>query len=114
MAGDIAAFLRDCPVFADVPARELTALAATAREERYRAREYVFMEHDPAEWFCFVRSGRVKILRASRGGKEVVLELLGPGEPFGGVAVIECRPYPASAQTIEDSVVVKIPGEPIV
>jgi CRP/FNR family transcriptional regulator, nitrogen oxide reductase regulator len=53
-------------------------------------------------------------LRAARGGKEVVLELLGPGEPFGGVAVIERRPYPASAQATEASVVLKIPREPIV
>jgi CRP/FNR family transcriptional regulator len=110
----IATFLRDCPVFAGVPARELAALAAVAREETHRARDYIFTEGDEADWFCFVRSGRVKILRASRGGKEVVLELLGPGEPFGGVAVIERRPYPASAQAIETSVVLKIPREPIV
>jgi CRP/FNR family transcriptional regulator len=111
---DIEVAIRACPVFAGVPASELAALAATARLETYRTREYVFMEHDPADWFCLVRSGRVKILRASRGGKEVVLELLGPGEPFGGVAVIERRPYPASAQAIEDSVVLKISREPIV
>jgi CRP/FNR family transcriptional regulator, nitrogen oxide reductase regulator len=43
-----------------------------------------------------------------------VLELLGPGEMFGGVAVIERRPYPASAQATEPSVIVKIPQEPIV
>src|SRR5581483_8014346 len=49
-----------------------------------------------------------------RGGKDVVLELLGPGEPFGGVAVIEGRPYPASAQAAEASVVLKIPRERIV
>ena len=110
----IAIFLRACPVFAGVPAREMAALAAVAREETYRARDYVFTEGDQADWFCLVRSGRVKILRASRGGKEVVLELLGPGEPFGGVAVIERRPYPASAQAIETSVVLKIPREPIV
>jgi len=110
----IATFLRACPVFAGVPAREMAALAAVAREETYRARDYVFTEGDQADWFCLVRSGRVKILRASRGGKEVVLELLGPGEPFGGVAVIERRPYPASAQAIETSVVLKIPREPIV
>jgi CRP/FNR family transcriptional regulator len=111
---EIAAFLRACPVFASIPAREVTALAAVAREETYRARDSVFMEGDPADWFCLVRSGRVKILRASRGGKEIVLELLGPGEPFGGVAVIERRPYPASAQAIEASVVLKIPRDPIV
>jgi len=84
-ANELAAFLTASPVFAGVPAREVAALAAVAREESYRTRDWVFMEGEPADWFCLVRAGRVKILRASRGGKEVVLELLGPGEPFGGL-----------------------------
>jgi CRP-like cAMP-binding protein len=111
---DVSAFLRACPVFVDVPTPELTALAAVAREDTYRPRDHVFMEDDPADWFCIVRTGRVKIFRSARGGKEVVLELLGPGEPFGGVAVIERRPYPASAQATEASLVLRIPREPIV
>jgi CRP-like cAMP-binding protein len=111
---DIAAFLRASAMFASVPDRELTVLAVVGRDERYRPRDWIFMEGEPADWFCVVRSGRVKILRAARAGKEVVLELLGPGEPFGGVAVIERRPYPASAQATEASVVFKIPREPIV
>jgi CRP-like cAMP-binding protein len=111
---DIAAFLRDSAVFGAIPAHELATLAAVAREEHHRPRDWIFMEGDPADWFCVVRSGRVKIVRAARGGKEVVLELLGPGEPFGGVAVIERRPYPASAQATEASIVLKIPREPII
>lgn len=111
---DTTTFLRGCAVFAGIPAREVAALAVSAHEQAYRAREWVFMEGDPADWFCLVRTGRVKIVRASRGGKEVVLELLGPGEPFGGVAVIERRPYPASAQATESSIVLKIAREPIV
>jgi CRP/FNR family transcriptional regulator, nitrogen oxide reductase regulator len=109
-----AEFLRSCPVFANVPAREIEALSGVAQERVYRAREYVFSEGEPAAWFCVVRSGHVKILRTSREGKDVVLELLGPGEPFGGVAVIERRPYPASAQATEPSTVLKIPQDPIV
>ncbi|MBI2494349.1 MAG: Crp/Fnr family transcriptional regulator [Candidatus Rokubacteria bacterium] len=115
MAGpDVVAFLRASPVFAGLPAREIEALRSVVREDTYRARDYIFMEGDPALWFCLVRTGRVKILKHSRTGKDVVLEQLGPGEPFGGVAVIERRPYPASAQATEASVVVKIPQEPIV
>src|SRR5256885_7751568 len=72
------------------------------------------MEGDAAAWFCLVRSGLVKILRQSRGGKEVVLELIGPGEPFGGVAVLEGRPYPASAQAMEASAGVRNSPAPIV
>jgi CRP/FNR family transcriptional regulator len=107
-------FLKHTAVFATLPAREVQALAAVAREEHYRARDYVFMEGDPAHWFCLVKSGHVKIVRHARTGRDVVLELLGAGEIFGGVAVIERRPYPASAQVTEPSVVVKIPQDAIV
>ncbi len=107
-------FLRSCPVLAALPAKELAALATLARDESYRARDYIFMEGDPALWFCLVKTGRVRIFRQSRGGKDVVLELLGPGEPFGGVAVIEKRPYPASAQATEPSAITKLPQDAVV
>jgi CRP/FNR family transcriptional regulator len=109
-----AGFLRSCSVLAALPAGDLAGLAAVAREETYRARDYIFAEGDPALWFCLVKTGRVRIFRQSRGGKDVVLELLGPGEPFGGVAVIEKRPYPASAQAMEPTVVVKLPRDAVV
>jgi len=113
MTRDAAAFLKASPVFAGLPAKEIESLAAAAREERYRARDYIFMEGDPALWFCLVKSGRVRIVRHSRTGKDVILELLGPGEVFGGVAVFEKRPYPAAAQAIEASVVLKVPADAI-
>lgn len=110
----LAEFLARAPVFAGLPAREVQTIAAVAREERVRAREYVFMEGDAAHWFCLVKTGHVRIVRHSRAGRDVVLELLGAGEMFGGVAVLERRPYPASAQATEPSVVVKIPQEAVV
>lgn len=113
-ARDAQSFLRSSPVFGALPAREIEMLGAAAREEAYRPRDFVFLEGDPAEWLCIVRSGRVKILKHSRTGRDVVLELLGPGEVFGGVAVIERRPYPAAAQAIEPTVVLKLPAAAIV
>jgi CRP-like cAMP-binding protein len=106
--------LKSNKVFAGLPAREIDALAAVAREDACRARDYVFMEGAPAEWLCIVKSGRVRIVRHSRTGKDVVLELLGPGEIFGGVAVVEKRPYPAAAQATEASVILKIPAPAVV
>jgi CRP-like cAMP-binding protein len=113
-AKEIVAFLGGSPIFAGIPARELESLARVALEEPHRARGEIFMEGDPARWFYLVRSGHVKIVRHSRAGKDVVLELLGPGEIFGGVAAIERRPYPASAQATEPTVVVKIPADPMI
>jgi CRP-like cAMP-binding protein len=113
-AQDIAAFLSQRPAFSGLPPREIEALAALGIEETHRARSPIFMEGDPSRWFYLVKTGHVKILRHSKAGKDVVLELLGPGEAFGGVAVIEQRPYPASAQATEATVVVKIPAAPMV
>lgn len=113
-AKSIADFLKSGPLFAALPADEIVALAAVAREGDYPARAFIFAEGDAPAWFWLVRSGRVKIVRQLRSGKEIVLELLGPGEPFGGVAVLEGRPYPASAQAMEASRVIRIPPEPIV
>jgi CRP/FNR family transcriptional regulator, nitrogen oxide reductase regulator len=111
---DAAEFLRASPIFAGLPPRDLAALASAARDVTYRAREYVFLEGEPPVSFCLVKHGHVKIVRHARGGKDVVLELLGPGEAFGGVAVIERRPYPASAQTTERTVVTKIPQDVVI
>jgi CRP/FNR family transcriptional regulator len=113
-AKDIAAFLRPNPVFAGIPAREIESLAELVTEESHRTRASIFMEGDASRWFYVIKSGHVKILRHSKTGKDVVLELLGPGEVFGGVAVIEKRPYPATAQATELTVVLKIPADPMI
>jgi CRP-like cAMP-binding protein len=89
-APEAAVLLRASAVFAGLPAREIDAVAAVAQEARHRAREYVFMEGDAARWLYVVKTGRVKIVRQSRAGRDVVLELLGPGEVFG--APIPPRP----------------------
>lgn len=111
---DASAFLRTSPLFAALPRQEVESLGAVTLEQTHRPREYIFMEGDPALWFCVVKSGHVKIVRHSRTGKDVILELLGPGEVFGGVAVIERRPYPAAAQASDSTVVLKIPADAMI
>ena len=66
MSAPAVEFLKGNPVFAAVPDKEIQALAMVAREERYRAREFIFMEGDRAAGFYLVRSGHVKILRQAR------------------------------------------------
>jgi CRP/FNR family transcriptional regulator, nitrogen oxide reductase regulator len=100
--------LRAHSLFAGLPEADLSTLAAASREQRLQARERVFTEGDPARWFCLVIEGHVRIFRQSSAGKDVVLELLGPGEPFGAVAALEQRPYPASAQATEPALILKI------
>src|SRR3989304_4961575 len=52
--------------------------------------------------------GRVKGGRATASGKEVILEIFGPGDPVGAVVSYEGRPYPASAIATERSVCILV------
>ena len=54
-------------------------------------------------------SGRVKIVKMTPAGKDVILEIFGTGDPFGAVAAYEGRPFPASAIALEDTVCLLTP-----
>jgi len=55
--------------------------------------------------------GRVKVFKMTPAGKDVILEIFGPGDPLGAVAAYEERAYPASAVAIEDTSTVLIPRQ---
>jgi len=51
----------------------------------------------------------VKIFKMMPNGKDVILEVFGPGDPLGAVATYVGRPFPASAAALEDTTCVVIP-----
>jgi len=61
----------------------------------------VFSEGDPSDFLCTIVSGRTKVVKMLPSGKEVILEIFGPGDPVGAVVAYEGRPYPATAIAIE-------------
>ncbi len=91
-----------------IATRDREALAPLCRIRGYDKGETIFREGDPADRIYFVHIGRVKIVKAA-GTRDLILELLGPGEPVGAVAVFERRPFPASAITLEPSGILSIP-----
>ena len=84
------------------------AVAPLCRVRGYEKGETIFREGEPADRIHFVVLGRVKIVK-SAGGRDVILEILGPGEPVGAVAVFERKPFPAGAVTIEGTSILSIP-----
>jgi CRP-like cAMP-binding protein len=84
-------------------------LAAVSTIKRYGKGDRVFGEGDPSDLFSVVVSGRVKIVKMTPAGKDVILEIFGTGDPFGAVAAYEGRPFPASAIALEDTVCLLTP-----
>jgi CRP/FNR family transcriptional regulator len=78
------------------------------RERWVETDEFVFWDGDAPDSFYLLAEGKLKVIKHSSLGKEFIIAFFGPGEMFGEVAVLENRPYPASAQAVEDSLVLVI------
>jgi CRP-like cAMP-binding protein len=103
--------LRTVPGFGRIGLADRQRLAAVSRLREYTRGESLFNEGDASDHFCLVISGRVKVFKTTPAGKDVILEIFGPGDPLGGVAVYEGRPYPASAAALEETTCVLVPSQ---
>jgi CRP/FNR family transcriptional regulator len=88
--------------------REL--IAAATREQAVAQGKVLFSEGEPAEALWAVKEGLVHIIKFGPEGREIVLEVIPSGELFGAVAVLQSRPYPASAIAVDPSVVWYLPA----
>jgi CRP-like cAMP-binding protein len=101
--------LRKIPLFRRLSAEDLAHLAAATEALSYARGAVVFAEGDPSDFFYTVARGRVKVFKVTPAGKDIILEIFGPGDPLGAVAVYEERPFPASALAVEDAVCLRTP-----
>jgi CRP/FNR family transcriptional regulator len=99
---------KNTPLFKDLGDRDWAAVADLLGERSYSKDEYVFFEGDPPEALYLVRSGSVKLLRHSREGRDVVLDVIGPSRMLGEMAVFEGAPYDFTAQAMEPTELISI------
>lgn len=86
-------------------------IVATATIERaVAAGKMLFSEGEPADGLWAVKDGLIHIVKFGPEGREIVLEVIPPGELFGAVAALESRRYPASAVAVEPSHVWCLPA----
>jgi len=96
------------PVLAPLTAEDRAALAPLCELRAFEKGETIFAEGEAALFIHFLFVGRAKIVKAAPD-RDLILEILGPGEPVGAVAVYEQRPFPASAVALEACGTVSIP-----
>jgi CRP/FNR family cyclic AMP-dependent transcriptional regulator len=88
-------------LFRDLPADSLARLASLGRRRRYRRGEVLYHQEDPGDSLHVVESGHVKIVGAGESGTESVLTVLGPGDSFGELALIDGGPRSARVEALE-------------
>lgn len=103
--------IQKVPLFSGVSPQDLGELARQFVEEKVAKSAYVFLQGDPPDWFYLLAAGEIRIVSHSQSGKDLILEIVSPGDPFGAVAVLNKFTYPASAQAVVPSTVIKLPSK---
>jgi CRP/FNR family transcriptional regulator len=98
-------------LFGGLPPEQQEAVAKIAVTKTFGKGEAVFFEGDPGNGFYMVAEGKVKIFKMSWAGKEQILHIFGPGEPFGEVPVFHGQPFPANAETLMKTVLIFFPRD---
>ena len=96
-----AAFFKRFALFAELDDRELASIAAVAKTRRYAKDDVIFHADESGDVFCLIKEGQVKVTMISPEGKEIILSLLGTGEFFGEMALIEDEPRSATVVATE-------------
>jgi CRP-like cAMP-binding protein len=93
--------LRSSTLYRNLSAEDQKRLAAVSLARSYEKGQTIFSEGDQPAYLFTIASGRVKVVKTIPAGKEIILEIFGPGDPVGAVVAYEGRPYPASAVALE-------------
>jgi len=96
------------PLFSSLSPSQLTTLENNSAVLKMDKGQVVFLEGAEAKGFYVLLSGQVKIYKSSPEGKEHILHVLGPSEPFAEVPMFQGSRFPANAMAIQQSSVLYI------
>ena len=97
--------LQRAGLFQGIALADLERIAQAARRRRISAGTFLFHQGDPAEMSYVTVQGRLKLTQITPEGHEVILRYVGVGEMTGATAVFGETAYPASAEAVEETIV---------
>ena len=98
-------YVQDSRMLHHLDERTVEAMARQSAMARYRAGELLQRAGEPMSSVAFVSSGRVKVYRTSRDGKQQTIAILGPGDAFGEIGMTDLAAQDLYVEALEEVVV---------
>jgi len=95
--------LLNVPLFAHLSEAEIHRISQITRKKTYPKNSVIVFENDPGDALYVVDSGEVKVVLTGEDGREVILSVLGQGDFFGEMALIDNMPRSANVIAMESS-----------
>ncbi len=93
--------LRIVPIFTELDDKVLKKIVEIGLERKYTKNSIVFLEEEIGAILFIIISGKVKIVRTDDEGKEVILSILGTGDFFGEMALLDGLPRSATVVALD-------------
>ena len=93
--------LKAVPFFTQLNEHELDVVRSLATERSYAKTAVVLTEGEMGDSLYMIQSGKVKVVIGDEEGREIILKILGPGDFFGEMSMIDKEPRSASVTTLE-------------
>ena len=90
-------FLESINIFYNVPDEQIDHIASLCKTKSYPKNSMIILEEEYGDKLFIVKNGTVKITRVNDEGKEVILALLGVGDFFGEMAILDGKSRSANA-----------------
>lgn len=103
--------LRKATLLSGLTTESFERLATTSRGETYRARQVVYLPGDRSFGVHFLLSGRVKVSKVTRDGKELTLAYRTAGDFFGEACVLDGSPREEMVEAMEATQTVEVVRE---
>ncbi|RJQ55299.1 MAG: Crp/Fnr family transcriptional regulator [Nitrospiraceae bacterium] len=101
-------FLKKIRLFSSLTDSEIDNLITKLVVKKFRKHETILHEEDTNEFMYIILLGKVKAIRVTEDGKEIILAVHQSGEFFGEMSLIDGRTTPASVIATEDSLIALI------
>ncbi|MEJ2696860.1 MAG: Crp/Fnr family transcriptional regulator [Candidatus Sulfobium sp.] len=98
-------FLRSIPLFHSLTDEELMEISTKVVIKEFSKNEVILHEEDTNDFMYVILFGKVKVVKATEEGKEIILAIHRSEEFFGEVSLIDGKTSPATVLAIENSLV---------
>lgn len=91
--------------------KELDKMISDRKVRSVKKKQILYYEGDTVSGIYLVLTGKVKTMKLSEDGRELLTGMYGPDEYFGIPALLLNEPYAETAEALEDTTVCQLPKE---
>jgi CRP-like cAMP-binding protein len=95
--------LRQVPLFRSLRAEDSQHIAALLQKQTLRKGDSLFRKGEEGHSLYMITTGKIKIIRQSRDGDEVILAVLSTGDFCGEMSLLDGLPRSADAVAVEET-----------